>query len=195
MVQVLPANKQNVIEFWQRICGFPAAQNPMLDTTGGLVLSGQLTSGLLFLPGSRGPKVIRNIPQNLPPGRDIFIAVNPVVVTEPEAGTNNTNDLVRFAREDEDSATSAKLTINGQSHNLLIPSHRVGTGPFNVNFPNNPIFGGQSGTFPAAADGYYAIIQGLPPGNNMIEIDAQVNSPFPAFHEPVPWKDNVTYNF
>jgi hypothetical protein len=197
-VPVRKPNQQDVVAFWQLVCSIPAPENPYLDDTGKWSLRGQETStGLLYLSGSNGPARVRNIPQNIASGRDIFFAVNPVVVTEPEAGTNDTGKLKQFAKDDEDpssSATVAKLTINnGQTENL-IPNNRVGTNPFSVTFPENAIFNAPKGEFPAVADGYYAIIEGLPSGNNKIDIEAQVNKPFPGFKEPVPWKDKVTYH-
>jgi hypothetical protein len=194
MTAVRKPNQQDVVAFWQLVCRIPSPQNPYLDSTGQSSLGEQENStGLLYLSGSNGPSRVRNIPQNIGSGREIFIAVNPVVVTEPEAGTNNTGSLKQFAKEDEDSATRADLTINGQSQHC-IPNYRVGTNPFNVTFPDDAIFNAPKGTFPAVADGYYAIIEGLPPGNNKIVIDAEVRTPFPGFKEPKPWKDNVTYN-
>jgi len=190
MPVVRKPNQQQVEAFWQFVCSVPSAQNPYIDGS----LGGQENStGLLYLPGSKGPSRVRNIPQNIASGRDIFIAVNPVLVTEPEAGTNNTGSLKQFAKDDEDSATKANLTINNGQVESLIPNNRVGTNAFNVTFPNNAIFNAPQGTFPAVADGYYAIIGGLPSGNNTLVIDAEVARPFPGFHEPVPWKDNVTY--
>jgi hypothetical protein len=194
MTAVRKPNQQDVVAFWQLVCSIPSPQNPYLDSTGQSSLREQENStGLLYLSGSNGPSRVRNIPQNIGSGREIFIAVNPVVVTEPEAGTNNTGSLKQFAKEDEDSATKADLTINGQSQHC-IPNYRVGTNPFNVTFPDDAIFNAPKGTFPAVADGYYAIIEGLPPGNNKIVIDAEVRTPFSGFKEPKPWKDNVTYN-
>jgi hypothetical protein len=195
MTTVRRPNQQDVVAYWQLICGIPSPQNPMIDATGESALHGQdPPKDLVYLSGSTGANRIRKIPQNIPSGRDIFIAVNPVVVTEPEAGTNNTADLKKFAKDDADSATLARLTINGQLHDL-IPNNRVGTGPFDVVFPDNAIFHAPKGTFPAVADGYYAIIAGLPPGNNKIDIDAEVSNPFKKFNEPVSWKDKVSYNF
>ena len=191
MVQVNPANQGQVRAYWILTCGIPKPQNPMLDTTG----NSQPVSapGPLQLSGGRGATYNRRIPQNIPSNRPIFIAVNPVIVTEPEAGTSNSNELTTYAREDE-SASSATLTINGQlpSENVLTPNHRIAT-TLNVTFPNNPIFGSQSGTFPAAANGYYAIVSGLNPGTNTIAIHAQVDRPFPKFNESKPWVDDVTY--
>lgn len=186
-------NQGDVVAYWQLICGIPAAQNPLLDATGEKAFRGQeALKDLVYLSGSNGANRIRNIPDQIPSGSDIFIAVCPVVVTEPEGGTSDTSVLKKFAEEDASSATTVKLTINGQLYDKI---PRVPTDPFNVTFPDNGIFCAPKGTFPAVADGYYAIIDGLPSGNNTIEIEAEVAKPFKGFNEAVPWKDKVTYNF
>jgi len=193
MTAVRKPSQQDVVAFWQLVCRIPSPQNPYLDSTGQWSLRQQENStGLLYLASSNGPSRVRNIPQNIASGRDIFIAVNPVIVTQAESGISDTGKLKQFAKEDEDSATKANLTLNGQLQNC-IPNFRVGTSPFDVTFPDQAIFNAPKGTFPAVADGYYAIMEGLPSGNNTIVIDAEVSTPFPGYNEPVPWKDNVTY--
>jgi hypothetical protein len=194
MTSLRRPNQGNVRDFWKLVCGIPRPRNPFLDTTGEQSLEGQDPEGegLLYLSGSNGPSRTRNL-RDIRSGQDIFIAVNPVEVNPNEAGSNA--DLQRIANDDENSASIARLTINGQSHNLLYPNNRVSTGVFNVTFPDDPIFRANPGQFPIATDGYYTIIEGLPTGNNRIVIEAQVERPFPGFNEPRPWRDNVTYNF
>jgi hypothetical protein len=194
MTSLRRPNQGNVRDYWNLVCGIPRPRNPYLDATGEHALEGQDSEGegLLYLSGSNGPNRARNL-RDIRSGRDIFIAVNPVEVNPNEAESNA--NLQKIAKEDQDTASIARLTINGQSHNLLQPNNRVSTGVFNVTFPEDPIFRADPGPFAIAADGYYTIIEGLPTGNNRIVIEAQVDRPFPGFNEPRPWKDKVTYNF
>jgi hypothetical protein len=195
MTSLRQASPGNVRDYWKLVCGIPRPRNPFLDENGENALEGQdpKGEGLLYLSSSNGPGRTRNV-QDIPSGRDIFISVNPVEVNPNEAGSTSAS-LPQIAREDEDSASIAKLTINGQPNDLLNPNYRVSTGVFNVKFPNDPVFRGTPGEFQIAADGYYAVIEGLPTGNNKIVIEAQVDRPFVGFNEPRPWKDKVTYNF
>lgn len=196
MTSLRRPNQGNVRDYWKLVCGIPKSRNPHLDSTGERALEGQdpEDKGLLYLAGSDGPSRVRNLKDtDISPGRDIFIAVNPVEVNQNEAGSNA--NLQKIAKDDEDTASIASITINGQLHNLLNPNNRFPTGVFNVTFPNDPIFRANPGPFQIATDGYYTIIEGLPTGPNKIVIEAQVDRPFPGFNEPIPWKDKVTYNF
>jgi len=195
MTTISKPNEKQVVNFWQLILGKPTTQNPMTDNNGALSLHGQDPSNNpLYLSGNTGGNNTRNIPNPIPSGREIFIAVNPVVVTEPEAKPNNTPaDLRKIANDDEDSATKANLTINGEVHDLKTQNFRVPTEPFDVTLPPNALWGAAPpGTCKAAADGYYAITNALTAGNYRIDIDAEVSN---SFEKSAPWQSKVTYNF
>ena len=195
MATLSKPNEQQVVKFWQLILETPTNQNPMTDSSGGLSLHGQDPSNNpLYLSGNTGGNNTRNIPNPIPSGREIFIAVNPVVVTEVEAKAKNTSaDLRKLASDDEDSATKANLTINGEVHDLKTLNFRVPTEPFNVTLPPEALWGASPpGTSKAVADGYYAITNALTPGNYKIDIDAEVSN---SFEKSAPWQSKVTYNF
>jgi hypothetical protein len=193
MVAILKPSKEDVQNYWQFILQNPANQNPLSDHDGTLCLQVQNpSSGLLYLCGNCGGYDLRNIPIPIAPDQPIFVAVNPVIITEPEAGGPNA-DLKKLANDDEDSASKALLTINDEVHDLIALNYRVETDPFDVTVPDNGIFSYPPGHWKAVADGYYAIIPELPPGdNNKIEIDAVVDKP--ADQED-PWESKVNYNF
>lgn len=191
MTTIRKPNEEDVVNYWKLVLQNPSNQNPMTDHNGSLSLHGQNPSNnLVYLSGNTGGNDSRNIPGQLTSDRAIFVAVNPVVITEPEAPNA---DLKQTAKNDEDSATKANLIINGKVHDLKAEGFRVGTDVFEVTLPANALFNYPSGQCKAVADGYYAIIEGVPPGNdNKIEIDAAVANPH---NQPAPWESKVTYNF
>jgi len=185
-----PADSTRVQRYWQNVLRHPVNQNPMNDNNGNLWQNAQ-GGDVLYFPGNDAQNHTRTITQPIPPNRRLFVAVNPVVVTQQEAGTNT--DLAGIAKTDEDSASRANLTIDTQQFDLLALNLRCPTGTFQVNFPAGGGMWGIRGQQNAVADGYYGIVEPLGPGNHTMTIDAQVDNP--CCNQPAPWTSRVTYNF
>lgn len=195
MTSISKPSEQEVITYWQLVLKISDDQNPINDANGTTALRGQNGSNkIIYLSGNNATKHSRKIPQKIPSGRCIFLAVNPVEVSQPEAKPNDTiPELQKFANDDENTATRANLTINGQVNDLIKLKYRVPTKGFRVTLPPNALFGAKPpGEYDAAADGFYAITEELAEGKYNIVIDAEVAKPF---KQSAPWTSNVTYDF
>jgi hypothetical protein len=193
-----PADAENVAQFWKNILDDPIPQNAMNDNNGNLWVRAQGGNPdiLYFAGNDRQNHNIRNIPP-VPPGKRLFVAVNPVEVTdfEVEAEAVPDKDLANNSRRDEDSASKADLIINNQRIDLIARGYRCANGNFQINAPPaGTLWGIPNGSHPCAADGYYTIIEPLDPGDYTMEIDAQVDKPFP-FKQSVAWTSKVIYKF
>jgi hypothetical protein len=193
-----PADAENVAQFWKNVLDDSIPQNAMNDTNGNLWVRAQGGNpDILYFAGNDKQNHNRpNIPA-VPPGKRLFVAVNPVVVTdwEVEAEAVTDKDLANNARKDEGSASKADLIINTELINLIALKYRCANGDFQINAPPaGTLWGIPKGPHHAAADGYYTIIEPLDPGDYTMEIDAKVGMPFP-FKQPVAWTSKVTYKF
>jgi hypothetical protein len=178
---------QHVEQYWKKILETPKDENPVTDRTGE---KHDVTTNPVFLASS----FIGNVTRKLSVSRDksFFIAVNPVEVCERELDPGeNENDLKKHASEDEDSATTAKLTIDNVDYDLKDKKYRIREGLFQVEIPENALEGLEpAGRCKVAADGYYVKIKPLSPGTHTIKIVGEVDHPH---KEERPWKQDVTY--
>jgi hypothetical protein len=188
-----PADSTNVEQFWKNILDDPVPQNAMNDNNGTRWQNAQ-GGNVLYFPGNDAQNHTRVITQSVPSNKRLCIAVNPVIITDHEAGSNT--GLAGLAQKDENSASKANLTINGQRFDLIALNYRCANGGFQIRAPPaGTLWGIPNGPHDAAADGYYTIIEPLDPGDYTMEIDAQVDDPFPFNQPPVAWTSKVTYNF
>ena len=193
-----PADAENVAQFWKNVLDDSIPQNAMNDTNGNLWARAQGGNpDILYFAGNDKQNHNRsNIPP-VPPGKRLFVAVNPVEVTDFEVAAEAVpdKDLANNARKDEDSASKADLIINTQQIDLIARKYRRANGDFQINAPPpGTLWGIPNGSHHASADGYYIIIEPLDPGDYTMVIDAQVDKPFP-FKQSGAWTSKVTYKF
>lgn len=196
MVNLVPADASNVVKYWQNVLKHPISENPMDDDNGNRFDRAQGNSDVLFFAGNDAATHTRNISTPIPSNKRLFVAVNPVIITDYEVQNEPDKNLSSNAKKDEDTASRAILRIDGKEEfDLIAKGCRVPTGTFTVSFPpSGGRWGVSGGDHEAVADGYYAIIDKLEAGDHRLEIDAIVEKPFP-FKQPVRWTSNVTYNF
>lgn len=166
MAEFNPANSQQVIKYWKGMLGNPAEHNAP-DT-------------VYFKCNVQGGAVTRNLGTILR-GKRIFVPVNPVSVTEREAPNQSIAQLKAHAKDDEDSATHASITIDGEEVDIRDQKYRISTDEFDTT---------SSGK--AVADGYYLIINPLPVGRHKITFRGGVKK---GFSEHATWEQDVTCEF
>jgi hypothetical protein len=185
------------IKFWQWLISIPADRSPVTDQTGercGVAQVGQPVFNLVF-SGSGG--VQREC--TLPAGQLILIPVNVVEVSSAEfPSAQSDEDLHRLAEEDESSNPFLFLSVDGKEFNQLqstngeqltdLNEFRVHSRAFDVNFPDNPIFG-LPGPSRAVSDGYWVLLE-LPPGKHDIHFKARLTNPIT---DRIFYSDNVRY--
>lgn len=84
-------------------------------------------------------------------------------------------DLHTCAREDESSNPGLFLSVDGKEFKDL-GKYRVHSRAFDVNLPENPIFG-EPGSTRAVSDGYWVILEPLTPGKHDIRFKASLTNP------------------
>lgn len=157
--------------WWQQAISIPAAQNPVLDETGGSCGIGQ-SGRMWFLHGSfgdtPGDPTVRAC--TIPAGRRIFIPIlNTLCVPYPG---ETIEDDIQICKESIDGAPLLRLKIDGVNRNDLI-RRRASTRAFSLPIPDDNILGYPSGVFQAVQDGHYALVAGLAPGRHRVHIQAR----------------------
>jgi hypothetical protein len=179
------------IKFWQWLISIPADRSPVTDETGertGVAQIGQPIFNLVF---SGKGKVQRE--WTLPAGQHILIPVNVVEISLAEFPTAKTDDdLHKLAEEDESSNPFVFLSVDGKEFQNLA-QYRVHSRAFDVNFPDNPIFGHQHGPSRAVSDGYWVILEALPAGEHEIHFKAKLtNSNSILYNDDVKYSINIS---
>ena len=163
------------IRFWQWLLPIPADINPITDTTGERCQEKQDSSlPVFFLAFSGGGSAVRTC--DIPAGKAILIPVNVVACFLSELPAAKTEDeLHRCAEEDESSNPGLFLTVDGREFKDL-QKYRVHSRAFDINLPANPL-GGTPGSDRAVSDGYWVILEPLPPGKHNIHFKASLTNP------------------
>ena len=195
MVEFHPPNnsyKKQVEKYWQDVLRTPKDRNPTTATDGSR--QDVSTDPVCLAHSCTGVPVTRDI-GTISRGKSLFIAVNPVVVTEVEAKDDPSEPKLRkLAKEDEDSASEATLIIDNEEYKLKdLQQYRFHHGMFEVQIPPDAVAGLEPpGVCKAVADGYYVMVKPLSDGQHTIRLKAQVDTPFT---EESPWIQDVTYKF
>jgi hypothetical protein len=164
MANYHPANKEHVIKYWKGMLGNPGEHD---------------SPDIVFLKCNvNGGSDTRNLGP-ISKGKKIFVPVNPVAVTEDEKPGKNKQQRKKFAEDDENSASKAILTIDGNTYHVKEKRFRQDTDDFDV------------GSCKAVADGFYVIIDPLPVGQHTVRFQGRVEH---AEVGTTPWEQDVTYN-
>jgi hypothetical protein len=94
-------------------------------------------------------------------------------IEEPDLTTES--DLISRANEDIDSLTNKKAIVDGNELRDL-ERYRVQSGIFELEYPNNNVFGFQSGTTKAISDGYWLFLKPLCQGLHEIYVSGSCYS-------------------
>jgi hypothetical protein len=204
MVEFFPPNskpyglsyEEHIMKYWKRILSIPTNENPATDTTGERCTFRQdpHNSSVFYLSGSTEPTVVRSC--KIPAGSSLFISVNDVEASEAEKPGASIEDLHNIARNDEDHATTATLIINDQVFDMKdLKDYRFHTKDFDATFPDNGLFGVNSGqSSKVVADGYYVITNPLPSGKYTIQTKAAVTYSPNTQGQENNWASDVTYH-
>jgi hypothetical protein len=183
--------KEHIQNYWKKIFETPNEQNLATDPDGS---RHDVTTNPVYLASSTIGPVTRKLP-DISGDKSFFAAVNPVGICDRELDPGESeNDLKKYAKDDEDTATSVSLTIDDKKYDLKDIKHRTGhVGPFDIMIPDKSLSGLEPpGQSKAVADGYYVIINPLSPGPHTIRFQAGVDKPH---KESQPWEQDVTYTF
>ena len=161
--------EEHVKNFYKWLLSMPSNENPVNDPTGQKCANGQTNSNssVFFLVGIGGGSSHKTC--KIPAGKSIFIPVGTVEASDKEAPNASVDELNKIAKKDQDSITSLSLKIGDKQYSFDdLKKYRVHTGPFEVVFPKNALFGVTEGKSKVIADGYHVITEKLPKGTYTI---------------------------
>jgi hypothetical protein len=177
------------IKFWQWLLSIPASKNPAVDQTGEFCQEKQNDDQPVFFlvfSGSGGADRTCNIPA----GKAILIPINVVECSLVEMPTAKTEDeLHTCATEDESSNPGLFLSVDGKEFKDL-DKYRVHSRAFNFTNPEDPWLGGEPGPSRAVSDGYWVILEPLPPGKHDIHFKASLTNPTTGI---ISYSDDLKY--
>jgi len=178
--------EEHIIKDWKRNLSTPIDKNPMEDKTGERTFYGsEPNSQLVYLSGNSGGSTERNF--KVRSGLGCFISVGDAVYSEGEKPGSTVEQLQALAKQDQDNVTDVSLKIDDQEFNSEdLKKYRFHTGEFDVEFPQNALFGARPGHSKAVADGYYVITKPLNQGKHTIITKMTVSEPT--------WNSEVKYN-
>ncbi|MGA7368743.1 MAG: hypothetical protein WBX01_06400 [Nitrososphaeraceae archaeon] len=179
----LKADYGIVKDFWRWVCGFPKAENPTIKSSGAkdeLANNARKSNADFFYLSfnfsgpSRRLCTVRSGKKILIPSLS-FIAVD---IDFCEEFGSRISDLTRFAQIDHENIASRRITIDGITLEDDLDQFRVHTDPFEVDFPDNAIFGLPAGHSHAVADGGYLVLEELSSGkDHEIRFEGRIEIP------------------
>jgi len=152
----------------------PIQINPMDDITGEHCEEGQGSLPVFFLSGSGGSVAERTC--TVPAEKAILVPVSTVECSFAEQSGTNEQELNTCAEEDQSSNPILFLSVDGRQIQQ-IEKYRVHSRAFNVTFPENAVFGAKAGPSLAVSDGYWIILEPLPPGEHEIHFKSSLTNP------------------
>ena len=180
-------------DWWDWVLQFPPAGNPLLDDTGALCDLGDQGS-VWFLVGNFGGTTVREC--TAPAGKAFFFPVFNVISFAPEFG--NTVEEIRADANGDielDPDPIISCVIDGVPVDDVF-AYRAQTPPGGFLLTTVELFvafGLDPGPRdPAISDGYWLMVEGLGPGEHVIQILASVPDPRPGNRPPL-FELDVTY--
>jgi hypothetical protein len=162
--------------WWQWVLGIPAANNPLLDSTGAFAGVGQ-HGPVWFLGASLGGSEERTF--TIPAGKGLFLPVTPWIFGSiaGDCGASNpgvTCDVPTLRSAAAAVATSVQtmeVSIDGEPVDHLRNYRALSPDSFSVTLPDGNFIGLPAGTYgPQVADGYWLMLAPLEPGTHTIRV-------------------------
>lgn len=152
----------------------PEENNPAVDDTGENCANNQ-SGPVWFLAGTFGGAVTREC--TIPADNGILVPIINVVcdsATDPVLDTEE--ELRACSKEDQDLVIEKEITVDGVNIGNL-DNYRFQSPLFNLTFPENNIAGVAPQTAKAVVEGYWVLLEPLPPGSHEIHFKAALGDP------------------
>ena len=162
--------------WWQWALSIPAAQNPLLDTTGEFAGVGQ-RGPVWFLAGTLGDPAERTI--NVPEGKPIFMPVHNWIFGSAAFDCDPTVpgvtcDVPTLRQKAAAATTGAEVVeawIDGRKVRNIRNYRGISPEPFGVTLPEGSVIGIPAGNyFPQVADGFWLMLKPLHEGKHTIRV-------------------------
>jgi hypothetical protein len=162
--------EDHVINYNKFLLSLPIDTNPGTDETGERCKMGQdlENSSIFYLTGGSGGNTERTC--IIPSGMGLFIPMIEVEASTGEVPFATVDELHEIAKTDQDSVKSLVLRINSTEYPYdELKKFRTHTQVFDVNFPENALYGANPGPAKVVADGHYVITSPVSPGMYKIQ--------------------------
>ena len=161
-------------KWWQWAYSMPEAVNPLIDDTGRNCANNQ-TGPVWFLAGTGGGAVTREC--TIPSDKGILI---PIINVECDSATDpaldTESELRACAKADQDTVIAKEIIVDGLNVGNL-DGYRFQSQLFNLTFPENNIAGVAAQTAKAVSDGFWILLEPLPPGNHEVHFKGLLGDP------------------
>lgn len=149
------------VKWWQWISSIPKERNPLFDWNGENVNVNQDHPQVLFLcqtyEGVESIPFRKNI---ITKGRSIFMPIiNWISIMHHDGNTDK--ELLEIARNKMDVIGPLEITINGITINQGLENYRIRSPFFEIELPENNIFGISSGKRRCLSDGYWIFLKNI----------------------------------
>jgi hypothetical protein len=161
-------------KWWQWAFSMPEPLNPLVDDTGRNCANNQ-TGPVWFLAGTGGGAVTREC--TIPSDKGILLPIINIAcdsATEPALDTEE--ELRSCAKADQDLVIAKQITVDGVNIGNL-DSYRFQSPLFSLTFPESNIAGVPPQTAQAISDGFWILLEPLPPGSHEIHFKAALGDP------------------
>lgn len=147
------------IKWWQWISSIPKHNNPALDWSGIKVYESQSDSRVLFLCQTyEGVETTPSRRNRITKGRSIFMPIINWISIMYQDG-NSDNQLLEIARSKMDVVGPLEITINGVTVNKGLEEYRIQSPFFEIDLPENNLFGISAGKRRCVSDGYWVFLR------------------------------------
>jgi len=160
--------------WWQWAYALPTDDNPVADDSGKNCANNQ-SGSVWFLAGSFGGKVTREC--TIPSGVGILVPIINIAcdsATEPALDTEE--KLEECAKSDQDAVIEKAISVDGVEIGNL-DRYRFQSPVFDLQFPENNIDGVEPQAAKAKSDGFWILLEPLPPGEHEIHFKAALGDP------------------
>jgi hypothetical protein len=158
----------------QWVFSMPEEDNPAVDDTGENCANNQ-SGPVWFLAGTFGGAVSRECTISSSEGIMVPI-INAICDSATDPSLDTEEELRACARADQDLVIEKEVTVDGISIGNL-DDYRFQSPLFDLTFPENNIAGIAPQTAQAIADGYWILLEPLPPGSHEIHFKAALGDP------------------
>jgi hypothetical protein len=157
--------------WWKWALEQPTSANPLVDTTGANCMNGQ-AGHVWFLAGTTGNTDTVTRTCTIPTGTWLFFPVANSF-NAPDLGTQSTfAEQQALAVASFGTPTEVAVAIDGRAVQA-IPTYLALSPEFSLRLPQENIYGADPGEYkPAAAVGYYLMLNPLSPGDHVVTIYA-----------------------
>lgn len=171
------ADPKIVEKYWKWLCKIPRAQNPTLNNDGDKDVVANTNRNdeyffLSFVLGGASRRICK-----VPQGKKILIPSLSFLASEAERPKSSDGDLDNFANTDYDNIEYRSIEVDGTPIVGNMDRFRVRTGPFEVDYDQNPIFNARPGKSNAVADGNYLVWEPSEKGQHIIHFDGRIDLP------------------